>query len=110
MPFLTALRAEALHLADRTSDAFEAIAEAEALIERFENRYWSAELYRLKGVFLTATGGDETQIETSFCAAIKTAKQQKSISLMKRAEATYAEYHRKKTSEPRGHGFRLPLD
>ena len=56
MPFLLALKAEALHLADRTSDALEAITEAEALIESFENRYWCAELHRLEGVFLTALG------------------------------------------------------
>ena len=56
MPFLLALKAEALHLADRTSEALEAITEAEALIEKFENRYWCAELHRLKGVFLDGHG------------------------------------------------------
>jgi predicted ATPase len=109
MPFLVALKAEALHLADRTSDALEAITDTEALIEKFENRYWSAELHRLKGVFLTAKGGDETQIETSFCAGIRIAKQQKSISLAKRAEATYAEYRRQKASALGGQEFHLPL-
>jgi hypothetical protein len=109
MPFLTALRAEALYLADRTADALEAIAEVEELIERFENRYWCAELHRLRGVFLTALGADETQIEASFCAAIKTATEQKSISLAKRAEATYAEYRRQKASGSGEGGFRLPL-
>ena len=39
---------------------------------------------------------DEAQIEASFCAAVRIAKEQKSISLQKRAEATYAEYHAKK--------------
>jgi hypothetical protein len=34
MPLLLALKAESLHLADRTSEALEAIAEAEAVIER----------------------------------------------------------------------------
>ena len=67
MPFLLALKAEALHLADRTSEALEAITQAEALIERFENRYWCAELHRLRGVFLSALGADEAQIEASFC-------------------------------------------
>ena len=66
-------------------------------------------LYRLRGVFLTALGADETQIENSLCAAISTAKQQKSISLEKRAEATYAEYRRQKASASGGRGFRLPL-
>jgi hypothetical protein len=109
MPFLLALKAEALHLADRTVESLEAIREADALVERFENRYWSAELHRLRAVFLTAIGADEIQIEGSFCEAIRTAKEQKSISLAKRAEETYAEYHRQKASGSGGRGFRLPL-
>jgi len=109
VPYLLALKAEALYLADRTSEALEAISEAEALVERYEQRWWSAELQRLRGVFLAAIGIDETQIEASFCAAISTAKAQKSTSLARRAEATYAEYRRQKTSACREHGFRLPL-
>jgi hypothetical protein len=69
-----------------------AIREAEALAERFELRYWSAELYRLRGVFLAAISANDTKIADSFHAAIKTAKQQRSISLETRAEASYAEY------------------
>jgi tetratricopeptide (TPR) repeat protein len=108
LPFFLALKAEALYFADRTSEALDAITEAEALVERFENRYWCAELHRLKGVFLTAMGADEAQIEASFCEAISTAKEQKSVSLEKRAEATYAEYRRQKASGSGGGGFRLP--
>jgi hypothetical protein len=62
LPRQLALKAEALHLADRTSEALEAINEAEALAERFEQRYWSAELLRLRGVFLAALGAEEAQI------------------------------------------------
>jgi hypothetical protein len=40
---------------------------------------------------LAAIGADQTQIEASFCEAVRIAKEQKSISLEKRAEATYAE-------------------
>jgi predicted ATPase len=96
VPYWLALKAEALHLANRTSEALEAIREAEALAERFEERWWSAELHRLRGLFLVAMGADETQIEASFHEAIRTAKEQKSISLATRAEATYAEYRRQK--------------
>ena len=109
VPYLLALKAEAFYLADRTSEALEAINEAEAIIERREERWWSAELQRLRGLFLTEIGADETQIETSFCAAIRIAKEQKSVSLEKRAEATYAEYRRQKASAPGGRGFRLAL-
>ena len=109
LPTHLARKAEALHLADRTSEALQAINEAEALAERFEQPYFCAELHRLRGVFLTTLGADETQIEASFRAAIGIAKEQKSVSLEKRAEATYAEYCRQKTSGSGGCGFRLPL-
>jgi NACHT domain len=109
MPNLLALKAEGLHLANRTSEALEAIKEAEALVERSEERWWCAELHRLRGVFLAAMAAEETQIETAFCAAIGIATEQKSVSLQKRAEATYAEYRRQKASGLGGHRFRLPL-
>jgi hypothetical protein len=109
VPYLLALKAEALHLADRTSEALKAIREAEALAEEREERYWSAELHRLRGVFLAALGAEESQIEASFCAAIRIAKEQKSVSLEKRTEATYTEYRRQKASGSGGRGFRLPL-
>jgi predicted ATPase len=109
VPYFLALRAEALHQANRTSEALEAIREADALVERFENRYWSAELHRIRGVFLAAIGTDETQIEASFCEAIRIAKEQKSVSLERRAEGTYAEYRRQKPSMSGAQGFQLPL-
>jgi hypothetical protein len=52
-------------------------------------------------------GAEETQIEASFCEAIKIAKEQKSVSLAKRAEGAYAEYRRQKASGSEGRGFRL---
>ena len=79
------------------------------MAERSQDRHWCAELHRLRGVFLAAINAEETQIEASFCAAINTAKQQKSVSLEKRAEATYAEYRRQKASASGECGFRLPL-
>ena len=109
LPYHLARKAEALYLADRTSEALEALNEAEAVAERFEQRFYFSELYRLRGVFLTAMGADEAQIEASFCEAIRIAKEQQSVSLEKRAEATYAEYRRQKASGSGGGGFRLPL-
>jgi serine/threonine protein kinase/tetratricopeptide (TPR) repeat protein len=109
LPYHLTQKAEALHLADRTSEALEAINEAVAIAERFEHGYCIAELHRLRGVFLATLDAEETQIEASFCEAIRIAKEQKSVSLEKRAEATYAEYRRQKASAPRGRNFRLPL-
>ncbi len=109
LPFYLALKAEALHLADRTSEALKAINEAVAIAERFEHGYCSAELHRLRGVFFAALGAEELRIEASFCEAIRIAKEQKSVSLEKRAEATYEEYRRQKAGALGGHGIRLPL-
>ena len=107
--YYLALKAEALYLAHRTSEALEAISEAETIAERSEEGHWRAELHRLRGVFLADIGAEETQIEASFAAAIRIAKEQKSVSLATRAEATYAEYRRQKASGSGGHGVRLPL-
>jgi len=96
VPYYLGLKAEALYLAHRTSEALETISEAEALIERFEDRSWRAELHRMRGVFLAALGAEEAQIEASFQAAIRIAREQKSVSLQKRAEASYAQYRRRK--------------
>ena len=109
VPYYLALKAEALYLAHRTSEALEAISEAEALVNKSEDRHWCPELHRLRGVFLVALGADEPQIEASFREAIRTAQEQKSISLATRGEATYAEYRRQKASGVGGRGFRLPL-
>jgi tetratricopeptide (TPR) repeat protein len=108
-PYLLALKAEALHMANRTSEALETLRVAEALAETRGERWWCAELHRLRGVFLATIGADETQIEASMCAAIGTAREQKSISLEKRAEGTYAEYRSQKARAFRGQSFRLPL-
>jgi predicted ATPase len=102
VPYYLALKAEALHLADRTPEALEAIQEAEALVERSEERWWCAELHRLGGMFLAALGAHEAQIETEFCEAISIAREQKSVSLAKRAEAAYTEIPATSLLTPKG--------
>ena len=109
LPFFMALKAEALFAANRSSEALEAVEEGQVIAQQCEARSSSAELHRLRGVFLAAIGGSETQIEASFCEAIRIARGQKSISLEKRTEVTYAEYRRQKASALGGRGFRLPL-
>ena len=105
MPHYLALKAEALDLVDRTSEALEAIAEAEKVVERSEERQYCAELHRLRGVFLARLGDDDAHIEEAFCEAIRTAKQQKSVSLAARAEASFAEYRCQKREGPPASNF-----
>jgi hypothetical protein len=109
IPQFVAQKAEALYLAGLTSEALGAINEAEALVAKFEQRYYDPELRRLRSIFLVALGAEATQIEASFSEAIRIAEDQRSVSLGKRAKASYAEYRRQKASGPGGRGFRLPL-
>ena len=60
-------------------------------------------------MFLATLGADEAQIEASFNAAIRIANEQKSASLARRAEATYAEYRCRKQESPEEDGFRRLL-
>ena len=87
-----ALKAEALHLAGRTSEALQAINEAEALVEASGGSWWCAELYRLRAIILIGLGAEEARIEEAFSKALKIAKQQKSVALAARVEATSAKY------------------
>jgi serine/threonine protein kinase len=109
VPYFLALKAEALHIANRTLEALQAIEEADALVEKYEEHIARSGLYRLRGVFLAALGAEDTQVEASFCEALNTAKEQKSVWLEKCAEATYAEYRRQKGSAAGERVFRLPL-
>jgi serine/threonine protein kinase len=109
LPYFLGLKAEALFAANRSSEALETVEDAEAAAQQCEARFWCAELHRLRGVFLANIGADEVQIEASLREAIRIAKEQKSISLEKRAEATYSEYRRQKASAAGGRGFGLPL-
>jgi tetratricopeptide (TPR) repeat protein len=107
LPYYLGLKAEALYFGGRTSDALETINEAEKIVERSEERQWSAELHRLRGVFLAAMGADENAIEACFCKAIGTARELKSVPLARRAEASLAEYRHQKMTGSHGQKLRL---
>jgi predicted ATPase len=98
------LKAEALHLAERTSEALEVINEAVAIAERLEHGYCLADLQRLRGVFFAALGAEEFRINASFCESVRIAREQKSVSLERRAEDTYAEYRCQKAGTSDNHG------
>jgi hypothetical protein len=80
LSYFLSLKAEALHLADRTSEALEAIKEAEAVMQRNEECHALASLHLLRGALLALIATDETQIEASFREAIRIAKEQKKVS------------------------------
>jgi predicted ATPase len=65
------------------------VAEALALVERSDERYWEAGIYRLKGELLLESRGS-SEAETCFRRAIEIARRQSAKSLELRATTSLA--------------------
>ena len=79
-----ALLAEAQVKAGNLDEALDNLDEAFAWVEKTDERYWEAELYRLKGEILFKQG-DDACAETNFNKAIEIARKQSARSLELRA-------------------------
>jgi predicted ATPase len=99
MSYFFSLKAEILQLGNHAPEALQALREAEAFVESTGGRYICSDLHRLRGIVLTAAGGEDIQINASFGEAVRTAEQQKSISLQKRAEAAFDAYRHTKSEQ-----------
>jgi DNA-binding winged helix-turn-helix (wHTH) protein/predicted ATPase len=86
-PYLLALLAEMCLRAGRTETAGERLAEARDRIEKTGECWWEAELHRLEGEILLATGdgNDGDRAEACFRRALEVAGRQRATSLELRA-------------------------
>jgi predicted ATPase len=83
--FYTVLADVAAHLS-HTADGLQALAEAHTLVEQQEERWWEAEVYRLRGVLLLRqTGTPQAEAETWLQRALDVARRQEAKSLELRA-------------------------
>jgi predicted ATPase len=65
VPYLCTMLAEVCDHLSYTEDGLQALAEAHTLVEQHEERYWEAEIYRLRGVLLLRqTGTSPAEAET----------------------------------------------
>ena len=78
VPYYLSILAEGCLLAGRFADAHTALDEALALVEKNDERFQEAELYRLKGELALAESGDRTSAEGCFRRAVQTAQRQQS--------------------------------
>ncbi|MEO6723954.1 MAG: protein kinase [Blastocatellia bacterium] len=103
--WLLAMLGEVFGLAGRCAEGLETIAEALALVERIRERYYEAELWRIKGeLLLKATAGNaQAEAEACFQQAIETAQQQSAKSWELRAATSLARLWQQqgKTAEAR---------
>ena len=79
------LLAEAYKKAGQPCEGLAMLAEAQGLVEKNEERFWEAELYRLKGELLLMGSGATQEAATCFQQATEIARQQRAKSLELRA-------------------------
>ena len=84
-PFFFGSLAETLALARRFADALAAACEGISLAETIDNRWWLAELYRLKGTMMLRCSKPAEEAEAALRHAIELARGQKARSLELRA-------------------------
>ena len=90
-PYFLALLAEACQHAGQTEEGLAVLAEALAVVDRTTERWWEAELYRLKGEFLLAhSAAQHAEAETCFRQALDITRHQQAKSLELRAAMSLA--------------------
>jgi class 3 adenylate cyclase/predicted ATPase len=92
-PYNLAVLAAAYGKAGRTDDALALVAEALALVERREERWWEADICRVRGELLASRRSSDA--ETSFRHAIDVARRQSAKSLELRAVTSLSRLLRK---------------
>ena len=91
IPYLYTLLADVSGHLGHPDDGLQALAEAHTLMEQHEERYWAAEVHRLRGVvLLRQPGTPQVEAETWFQRALGVARHQQAKSLELRAATSLA--------------------
>ena len=86
IPYFYTMLAEVCDYLGHTEDGLQALAEAHTLVEQHEERYWEAEICRLRGVLLLRqTGTPQAEAEAWLQRALDVARRQEAKSLELRA-------------------------
>jgi predicted ATPase len=90
-PYLCTWLAEVCDHLGHTEDGLQALAEAHALMEQYEDRWWEAEVSRLRGVLLLRqTMPQQVEAEASLQQALDIARRQEARGLELRAAMSLA--------------------
>jgi predicted ATPase/class 3 adenylate cyclase len=91
-------------------DGLQALAEAHALVEQHEERFWEAEIYRLRGVLLLwQTGTSRAEAETWFQRALDVARRQEAKSLELRAAMGLSRLWQQQGKRAEAHKLLAPI-
>jgi predicted ATPase len=91
VPYLCTLLADVSAHLGHTEDGLQALAEAHTLVEQHDERWWEAEIHRLRGVvLLRQPGTPQEEAETWLQRALDVARRQEAKSLELRAAMSLA--------------------
>lgn len=106
LPYLLGQLAEAYGNLGRATAGLETLTEALTLMETSDERWWAAELYRLRGELLLAEGGSLHRVaeaEVWMQQALETARQQQAKSLELRAAMSLSRLWRQQNQRAAAH-------
>jgi predicted ATPase len=93
-----------------TDDALQALAEAHTLVEQHNERYWEAEIHRLRGVLLLRQlGTPQAEAEAWLRSALDVARRQEVKSLELRAAMSLSRLWQQQGKRTEAHALLAPI-
>jgi predicted ATPase len=106
VPYLCTVLAEVAGHLGHTEDGLQALAEAHTLVEQQEERWWEAEVCRLRGVLLLRQPGTpQAEAETWLQRALDVARRQEAKSLELRAAMSLSRLWQQQGKRQEAHGL-----
>jgi class 3 adenylate cyclase/predicted ATPase len=110
VPYFCTLLADVCDHLRHPTDGLQALAEAHTLVEQHEERWWEAEVCRLRGVLLLRqTGTSQGEAETWLQQALDVARRQEAKALELRAAMSLARLWREQGKRAEAHELLAPV-
>jgi predicted ATPase len=110
VPYLCTMLAEVCDHLRHTEDGLQALAEAHTLLEQQEERWWEAEIYRLRGVLLLRQPGTpQAEAEAWLRRALDVAHRQEAKALELRAAMSLARLWQQQSKQAEAHALLAPI-
>ena len=110
VPYFCTLLADVCAHLGHTEDGLQALAEAHTLVEQHEERWWEAEVCRLRGVLLLRqTGTPQAEAEAWLQRALDVARRQEAKSLELRAAMSLSRLWQQQGKRAEAHALLAPI-
>ena len=110
VPYFCTVLADVCDHLGHTADGLQALAEAHTLVEQQEERWWEAEIHRLRGVLLLRQPGTpQAEAEAWLQRALDVARRQEAKSLELRAAMSLSRLWQQQGKQAEAHALLAPI-